>query len=1244
MIGIPCARLIGVTVAATGGRLILMIGTRAGKGGKDVFPWRRLGDLGEKSRLKLFSDQEVKLDAEGVATIRIDTALAAKFQGKQDHRYEISVEVRDASRRTITANGSVVAARQPFKIYTWLHRGFYRVGDTVEANFMAQTLNRQPVAASGRLDLLRVTYDAERQPQETVVESWDARTDDQGNFAQKLVFRRGGQYRLRLTLKDEAGHEVEGAYVFTVRGDNQTADNFRFSELELITDKPEYAPGDSVELQINADRADANVLVFIRPKANVASAPRMVKLVNKTAKLTIEVSDGDQPNFFVEAFTIYNGKFYQSVREVFVPPAKRALDVKVTADKKEYLPGEKAKLAIEVKDLTGKPVQGNVLVSVYDRSLEQIAGDALPPDIREFFWKWRRSYYPTTDHSLKRPLVPIYIQDVPWMSQLGLFDEILNQAGGGGMGGNVRQSVRPSTRAGGMMRGFGGGMGGATLEMAMAPQAASADMDLAKSAGGGAAEVAPTQVRQEFADSALWLTNINCDRNGRAQAEFAMPENLTDWQMRVWSVGSNLNVGSGAATAVTHKNILIRLAAPRFLTERDQVVLSAIVHNDFDVAHDVQVRLEIDGGTQLDFASNAQAKQTVRIEAHQQKRVDWTCSALAEGEVTLRAFAEAAAQSDAMQIKLPIIVNGTLKTDSWAGTVRPEQTVGRMKVTIPKERRQEQSRLTVRVSPSLASAIVDALPYLATYPHGCTEQTLNRFLPTVLTQRMLIDMKVDLKKVKTNRQNLNAQQLGDPATRAADWKRFDSDAVFDNEEVAKMVESGVQRLTDMQNGDGGWGWFYENSSPHTTATVVRGLIVARDAGAAIVPDVIERGLGWLESHQAQRLEQNVTKRFVGPTDALVFHTLVMAGRSNEAMQKLLYEQRNELGVYGKVLLALATHKLGNAEQTAMLRQNVEQFLVQDAENETAFIRDQSPWWYWYGSSFEATAHYLKLLTIVDAKNPTAARLVKYLLNNRKAGRHWDSTRDTALIVEAFTDYLKATGENKSQVSGEVLLGGKRLGTFRFTPETLFTANNTIEITGNAVPAGEHELEIRKASSGPLYYSVYSTNFTLEEEIAPAGLEVKIERRYYRLDPTQKRLDLAGDRGQTREALKAAYDRTLIEDLQAVAPGTLVEVELKITSKNDYEYLLIEERKAAGLEAVDTQSGSIWGQGFYAYRELRDKQLSFYIDRLPRGEHLLSYQLRAESPGSFTALPAIISGMYAPELVGNSSDKDIAVKD
>src|SRR5262249_56765982 len=103
---------------------------------------------------------------------------------------------------------------------------------------------------------------------------------------------------------------------------------------------------------------------------------------------------------------------------------------------------------------------------------------------------------------------------------------------------------------------------------------------------------------------------------------------------------------------------------------------------------------------------------------------------------------------------------------------RPEQEKGSVTFTVPKERRINESRLEVRYSPTLAGAMVDALPYLDEYPYGCTEQTLNRFLPTVITQRILLDMKLDLKEIQKKRTNLNSQEIGDAQARARGWKRF----------------------------------------------------------------------------------------------------------------------------------------------------------------------------------------------------------------------------------------------------------------------------------------------------------------------------------------------------------------------------------------------------------------------------------------------------------------------------------------
>ena len=62
-----------------------------------------------------------------------------------------------------------------------------------------------------------------------------------------------------------------------------------------------------------------------------------------------------------------------------------------------------------------------------------------------------------------------------------------------------------------------------------------------------------------------------------------------------------------------------------------------------------------------------------------------------------------------------------------------ETKAGQVSLKVPKERRIPQTRLEVRYSPTLAMAMIDALPYMVDYPYGCTEQTLNRFLPTVIT-------------------------------------------------------------------------------------------------------------------------------------------------------------------------------------------------------------------------------------------------------------------------------------------------------------------------------------------------------------------------------------------------------------------------------------------------------------------------------------------------------------------------------
>jgi uncharacterized protein YfaS (alpha-2-macroglobulin family) len=61
-------------------------------------------------------------------------------------------------------------------------------------------------------------------------------------------------------------------------------------------------------------------------------------------------------------------------------------------------------------------------------------------------------------------------------------------------------------------------------------------------------------------------------------------------------------------------------------------------------------------------------------------------------------------------------------------------------------------------------------------------------------------------------------------------------------------------------------------------------------------------------------------------------------------------------------------------------------------------------------------------------------------------------------------------------------------------------------------------------------------------------------------------------------------------------------------------------------------------------EVRDDRTCFFVRVLARGKHSISYRMRAEIPGYFSALPAKASAMYAPELKGNSDEIKLGIVD
>ena len=1239
-------------------------------------------------RPEVIQERTVAIGPDGTVKVQIDTAVAKALHGDIDHHYEITAEVVDESRRTIVGKGAVIAARDPYKVYAWLNQGHYAVGEVIKASFQARTPDGKPVQGAGKVVLHKITYDENGEPKEEAAGNWKVSTDAEGHAELDIKAHTAGQHRVAYTMVDKKGNEREGAVIVVVRGKGFDGSGFRFNDLEITADKAEYKAGDRVNLMVSTARKNSTVALFVRPVNGVYPKASMIRLKGKSQVHAFDITQGDTPNLFVEGFTVSDGRVYTVRRQLTVPPEKRVLTIAVEPSQQKYKPGEQGKVKIRITDADGKPFTGQAVATVYDKSLEYIAS-AKPGDIKAHFWKWQRQHHRGGSNSISREFGQLLRKDAPGMENIGVFGgdpwmrrdlrgaalnvswvraSSLNQSlygnasfNSGDLAGLGARSIEAS--AGILLTGGGESarrsIAGADRRLSFDKSSVKKEGGFAMAGGGagGRAGMPELSVRSEFADTAFWKSGIETDAKGEAEIDFPMPDNLTTWKIVVWGMGHGTRVGQGETEVITSKDLLVRLQAPRFFVEKDEVMLSANVHNYLDGEREVKVSLEMDGNG---LKANAESlNQTVAVGAGEDRRVNWKVAVAREGEVTLRVIARTADDSDAMEMSFPVYVHGALRTESWSGVLKPGQKTSSLVMEVPKERNPEQSLLEIRYSPSIALTMVDALPYLADYPHKNCESVLNRFVPAVLTQKILQDTGVDLAALRDKATNLNPQEIGDAKERAAQWNKKAANPIYDKAAIDRLVKKGLADLYGMQNSDGGWGWTPRSASDaHTTALVVHGLKLAQNNDLAIVPDVLKRGVAWLEKHQNRELaklnnapeRKKPWKSQASHLDALVFsvlaENLAPKQKANAQMADHLYRDRLKLSKYSQALFALALDRMGDATRRDAITRNLTQFLVEDAENQSAHLdidRQGMGRWYWYGNQIETQAAYLKLILRTDPKGDVASGLVKYLLNNRKHATYWHSTRDTAFCLEAIAGYIRATGEDQPNMTVTVRVDGEDKKQIKITPDNLFTFDNVVKLEGEAVTSGKHTVEFVRQGKGRLYYNAYLTTFSKEDFIKKAGLEVKVERNYYRLIPVDFKTKSTGSRGQVLDYRVDHYKRVPLKSGEAVKSGDLVEVELVIDSKNDYEHLLFEDYKPAGFEAVALRSGHS-RNGLGAYMELRDERVSFQVRRLGTGRQALTYRLRAEIPGTFSALPAQANGIYAPELRANSNELKVKVTD
>jgi hypothetical protein len=1211
------------------------------------YPWFDGGDMQEEETEEAPDERpdkmeetvaagEVLLNADGSAEIRVDTD---KDPHDTDQKYEIHVWVRDKSRRTIEARGDIVAVRQPYYAFVELDGGWYPPAGQGMVDISTRSAQNAPVDVEGTLTLYRIgatgvvaekARESSNKVEQKSVGTWPVRTTGGGHL--RFPFRAGeeGQYRWVFEACDAGQQPICATVNFWVHGPKFDARRCRMGSLEIIPDRRWYQPGDTARVLVHTAKLNARLLM-----CDCFDHYWFVDVPAGAQVLEIPVAEKHVPNYLFEATLVAGGEAHTEKCELFVPPVRDVVNVELHPDRLTYQPGQKGHIRIHAFDASGKPVTGSMTLTAYDKALtyfEAKEGEGPKALLRARHADFWSSGVTTTLGSRQ-------------FGALGTF--ICPEY-------HLDDAAKPPT----------GSMGGSPGVPSDPSEEGRRDMaarrrNQEKESDEPSRPLPPPDIRHNFSETAAWLPNLALDEHGTANAEIVYPDSTTTWRIRGYLVTKETHVGDAVSEVTTTKPFFVRLQAPRFAIERDEVTVSAIVHSELALKKNVSAELIIPGAL---FEALAKSPQPIApdkegnlhltaraaVGSHAEHRFDWPLRVRKDGLAAMTARVLCDEASDAMRVELPLLPRGTPEMVFHVGFATAQNMQPQsFAFELPPEIDPSKTHIDVMAAPSACGSVFDAVPFLAGYPYGCVEQTMSRFYPTVIAVDTLRKLRVDLKTLAHS-------------ARQAPRSRFDIGAgspVLNPEELQRMTQAGLQRLEKFQHEDGGWGWWeHDESTPYMTAYVLLGLDAAAGAGVTIDDSSYRNGVAYLyKSLRASTGQKSGTGKW--EERALICYVMSLprsqaAERSDEDTffaekyaQRLAktYEatERAKLNDYGRTLLALSLHNRHEQKKaTALLGEILSAVKVDKTRGLAWLPTSRSGGMRWYNCDIEANAWLLRALVAIDPKNPLASQIANWLVANRSHGSYWRSTRDTAQAVQALAEYMRIAKEETGEFSLGVDLDGQPVAETRVGWKKPFAATSRVVIDGKELKPGRHRVTLTKKQGGPLYYSITANYFDRSERTVQNGHGIHVERHYFRrAQPT------AATAGTQSQAVRPSLPRRVsLTDDETVRIGETLEVELTISSDDDYDYLAFEDPKPAGFEPVELHSGYAWGNGICANVELRDEKIVFFSQRINRGRHMLSYQLRAETPGSFQARPTHAFDMYNPEIQAHSRSTRLNIHD
>ena len=939
---------------------------------------------------------------------------------------------------------------------------------------------------------------------------------------------------------------------------------------------------------------------------------------------------------------VKNQQCYTHTAKIQRPLPDKKLKLEWTTFRDRLKPGQQEEWTLSIKDADDKPVDAQLMATLYDKSLDQIVSHqwSLVPylSIPLPSTSWHYPSYGKVNNYESLDWKRLDVEEL-------LFSEF-------------DHDVIPSPYSHHRTRMFKAAAGGGHIlydeAMVMAEPVmrervpmANASVEDAEEANDNAKEAESEQepqieMRENLNETAFFYPQLTTDKDGHVALKFTLPESLTTWRLMGLAHTKDMYYGSISATAIAQKDVMIQPNIPRFLREGDQATIAARIFNigEKDLTGKALLRL-------LNAETNAvvcEWSKSVSIKKDGTTTVAFPVDvneANFSGNTILicQMMVSGKGFSDGEQHYLPILPASERVTVTQSITQHQPGTVTvDLAKLIPADARQ--TKLTVEYTDNPAWLMIQSLPSLGMVFDDNAISLAASYYANGLGQ-FIIDQQPEAKKAfdlwkKEQGEETSLmsaleknQELKDVVLNETPWV-LDADNetaqkqkladFFDENLMNQRLSTTIEKLQKLQRYDSSWSWWPDMPGSFYMTVAVSEMLVRlndmtgeqedtesmltkafRFMGKEIVEEVEEMKKWAKEGHEVSFPSFKALQwLYLAALDGRELPADVQ--KANDYLLKLLKKEIKGQTMYEKALTAVILQK-SEPQRAAEYVESLKQYTVYREETGRYYDTPRAGY-SWFDYTIPTQTVAIEAIQRITPDDKQTVREMQRWLLQEKRTQAWDTPINSVNAIYAFLMNQKSplsVNNNHAQLKVD--------GKFLDAPK----ATAAIGYVKTTIPATSKTFTVEKTSEDTSWGAVYAQFVQATKNIADTSNGLTVKRELLTAD------------GKAPESLKV---------------GDRVKMRITIEADRDYDFVQVIDKRAACLEPVRQLSGYRNG----AYVTPKDNTTNYYFDMMRKGTHVIETEYNIDRMGIYETGTCTVQCAYAPEFRGTTKSKTLNIKD